>query len=462
MSKFQPVIRQPLVVGVIAFLAVVVVAAVVVPIVIVTGSHAPAARSPVAASSAPSSSAAGAAGAWKVGSREVPQYDHGIDSWVVGDTLVAVNDTSAVAYSRADGRQVWQVGPPSGHFCGASTAVVDNRVAVGFGDLCSSAALLDLGTGKLLWHKPMPITSSASPSEHILDEQAVLEIVGGTVVVAHEGNLIGLDAATGAVRWSEDTPPADGKVYTNCRAMDGLPRNGAFALLSTCESVQSYEDRFVAVLVDPASGKPRQQNEFVKSDSYLAPSWLSASPPIVCLNDTENGSYVFLDDAFKPVATVPTGPILTTGLTLSDGFGYNHISHGTSHERSRALVSGTTLVTVTNPQRPNSLVALDVRTGAKLWQTPAPGGGSVMAPLAVEDGEIVTEVAPPDGGPRQQVVKFSLAHGTAVPAGAFSITTSDRNGPDAWTYRFFWADGHVYGIRGDYNSYNDAMVFRLG
>ncbi|MEV6896064.1 TIGR02452 family protein [Amycolatopsis sp. NPDC051372] len=158
----------------------------VVPIVIV-GRSSPA---PAVSPGAPPAAQPAAAGPWCVGTQQVPQYNLGIDSWVVGESLVVVNDQNAVAYALADGTQRWQAAPPSEHFCGAGSVVADNHIAVGFGDLCSSAALLDAGTGNLLWQRPLPITSSASPSEATLDEYAALEIMDTTIVFAHEGGFL--------------------------------------------------------------------------------------------------------------------------------------------------------------------------------------------------------------------------------------------------------------------------------
>lgn len=434
-----------------AFLAAVVIAAIAVPLALNSGTvpgHA------IAVSQA---------GPWQLGSDRVPPYENGIDSWVVGDDLVLVNDTYAVAYARSDGKERWRIPSPSGHFCGASTSVVDNHIAVGYGDLCSSAAVLDVNAGKLLWQRAMPITSSGSPSEAKLDEHAVLEIVGGSVVVVHYQQLLGLDAATGAVRWSEVTPPTDEKVYSNCIPSDGMPRSTDFVLLSHCSAKDSGDDLYVAVAVDPATGKPKQHNEFVKSKSYLTMAWVSASPLVAYLSDASKGVYETLDDSLEPVSTIEAGDALN-GFMGDDGFGYSlsGISNGTSHRRSRALVTGTTMLALTSPQKPNRLAAFDLRTGAKRWEAPAPGGGIVAAPLAVDHGQVIAVVSAGQDSPDQRIVKFSLDTGAVTPVRTVSLRGSGDRRLAPWFCRLFWADGVVFGVRGIYSGQSAALVFRLG
>ena len=434
-----------------AFLAVVVIAAIVVPLAFNSGKvpgHAIAVSQP---------------GPWQLGSDRISPYGNGIDSWVVGDDLVLVNDTYAVAYARSDGKERWRIPSPSGHFCGASTSVVDNHIAVGYGDHCSSAAVLDVNAGKLLWQRAMPITSSGSPSEAKLDEHAVLEIVGGSVVVVHYQQLLGLDAATGAVRWSEVTPPTDEKVYSNCIPSDGMRRSADFVLLSHCSAKDSGNNLYVAVAVDPATGKTKQHNEFVKSTSYLTMAWVSTSPLVAYLSDASKGLYETLDDSLEPVSTIEAGDALN-GFLGDDGFGYSlsGISNGTSHRRSRALVTGTTMIALTSPQKPNRLAAFDLRTGAKRWDAPAPGGGIVAAPLAVDNGQVIAVVSAGQDSPDQHIVKFALDTGAVTPVRTVSLTGSGDRRLAPWFCRLFWADGVVFGVRGIYSGQSTALVFRLG
>ncbi|MER6762583.1 hypothetical protein ABT279_06545 [Amycolatopsis sp. NPDC000673] len=137
--------------------------------------------------------------------------------------------------------------------------------------------------------------------------------------------MLGLDVATGTVRWSEVTPPTDEKVHSNCIPSDGMPRRADFVLLSHCSAKDSGDDGF--------------------------------------------------------------------------GYSLSGVSNGTSHRRSRALVTGTTMIALTSPQKPNRLAAFDLRTGAKRWEAPAPGGGIVAAPLRVEGGQVIAVVSAGQTGP---------------------------------------------------------------
>lgn len=407
--------------------------------------------------------AAQAGSKWRHGAADMPSYDEGVAAWTADDLFVVLNDEHVSAYAQADGALRWRIKPPEGVFCGAGTAVVQNRVAVAYGGGCAVAALLDFGMGSFVWQQPFKTPQyDDKPAK-----SASLEIIEDTVVVTQSFGMAGLEEATGRTKWSKPTPPDTPEKGLHCRAKDAMPQGRAVALLVTC--LNSYPEFDLAIVAVDVAGAVTKEKTLVKPipTTTIVPAWVSTTPPVIFLDDADDESaYLMLDDTFTPTARVEAGNY-ETGLARPQMDFNGDDASGSLHSRMRALVTDGLLVTVTGvaPALPSSIVAFDLKNGEKKWETPAAEGDRFMAPVAVDNGEIIAEVAPPDDdeGP-QQVVRVKPADGALTVVGTYQMDDDPKTKGISLIafYEFFWAGGVMFAAKGDYNQYAGALVCRFG
>ncbi len=436
------------------------VAAVAITTAAVVVSRTPVSGTPMAVGTGGADASAGLK--WQHGAKDTPSYDEGVAAWTAGDLFVVLNDAHVSAYAQSDGALRWRIESPDEVFCGAGTAVVGNRVAVAYGGGCAVAALLDFGTGEFVWQQPFSTPQHDKPAR-----SASLEIIDDTVMVTQTYGMAGLELATGLTKWSKPTPPDTPEKGWHCRAKDALPQGRAVALVVTCLSSEPKLDLAI-VAVDPTGAVVREKTlvEPIAAGTII-PAWVSTTPPVVFLDDIDDDSaYLILDDTFTPTAKIEAGNY-ETGLARPQMDFNGDDASGSLHNRMRALVTDGLLVTVTGvaPALPSSIIGFDLKTGAKKWETPTTDGRRFMAPVAVDNGEIIAEVAPPDNDPGpQQVVRVKPTDGTLAVVGTYQLDSDPKNKGLSLIafHEFFWVDGVMFSAKGDYGQYEGNLVCRFG
>jgi outer membrane protein assembly factor BamB len=440
----------------IPLVVVVVAAAVVVPIALTGGDDG---GSPAAAPPASSAPPAVKTEKWQLSAykKDVPEYHDGLASWLVDDAIVVVRDKYVASFARANGKQNWLTEVPDGQnrFCGASAVPADGKIALGFGDekTCENATVLDLKDGKLGWQQPLKVPQKLAGTSP--PEVAVLQIVGDVVFVGQEEGIAGLDLATGTQKWAK-TLIRQVDNEDPCSAADLMPKDGKIVLVMTC----LIGDHGLSLLsVDPATGNVELEESLPRTAQMLVGiGILSLKPLVVYSSDGTKGVYQVFDDQLKVTSTIDGGTSHEPdGLAGADGMGFGVDASGTEHNGGRAVVTDDTMYTVTTPQAGtvNALVAVDLKSGQRKWEAKIPDG-TVMTPIAVENGQVITEVAPVDKKGPQRVVKVAVGDGAVTPYAEVKIKNDDRDdfGPTAGHYRYYWAEDRVYAVSGRFPQYS--------
>ncbi len=441
----------------IPLVVVVVAAAVVIPIALTGGDPAPG----PAAQQPPSSSAPVAQKVkWRLSGLEgdVPEYKQGVTTWLYEDTLVVVRDKYVAAFTRADGKQRWLTEVPDGkRACGASVEPVDGKIAFAYGEekTCDNAAVLDLKDGKLGWRQPLEVPQKLQGDRP--PKSAILQIAGDAVFVTQGEGMAALDLATGTKKWAKTHMRAPDRADDpTCAGEDAVPKDGKIVVVMTCLT----GDYGLSMLrVDASTGNIEVAEDLPKESSSLGDvGVISVKPLLVYGKTTDTGTYFLFGDDLKLQSKIDGGdPFTPDGLTGADGQGFDHDASGTEHLVSPALVTEEVLYTITMPQAGtvNALVAVDLKTGQRKWSAKVPEG-TVMAPLAIEDGQVITEVAPVERTGPQRVVKVAVADGAVTPMVEAQIENADndKNGPISGLYRYLWADSRVYAVSGRFPKFS--------
>ncbi|WP_083255198.1 PQQ-binding-like beta-propeller repeat protein [Amycolatopsis orientalis] len=440
----------------IPLIVVVVAAAVVIPIALAGGAK------PREQAAQPPSTSAPAANKvkWRLSGLEgdVPEYKQGVATWLYEDTLVVVRDKYVAAFTRANGERRWLTEVPAGkRACGASVEPVDGKIAFAYGEekTCDNAALIDLKDGKLGWQQPMEVPQKLKGDRP--PKSAILQIAGDAVFVTQGEGMASLDLATGAPKWAKThTREPDQADDPTCAGQDAVPRDGKIIVAMTC---LTGEYGLSMLRVDASTGNIEVAEHQPKESSSLGNvGIISAKPLLVYGKTTDTGTYFRFGDDLKLASKIDGGdPFTPDGLTGADGQGFDSDASGTEHLVSPALVTEEVLYTITMPQAGtvNALVAVDLKTGQRKWSAKVPEG-TVMAPLAIEDGQVITEVAPVTRTGPQRVVKVAVADGAVTPMVEAPIENADndKNGPIAGLYRNLWADGRVYAVSGRFPKFS--------
>jgi outer membrane protein assembly factor BamB len=445
-------------------LVVVVAAAIVVPIVLTSGSDsgaAPAAGPSSGAVEQPESKN------WQV-HLDRPRYEKGLGSWEAGETVVVAHEGTVTAFAKTDGKQVWQAKPPgdAGKFCGASTKVVDDQVAVAFGKeldergdaVCKFAALLNLKSGQFGWQQPMEVPQSVSPEK--VRTGAALEIMGDVVVVGQQYGTVGLDLATGKQRWAKPVVKPTGNDQGHSSIFGMRPAGQSLVV-----SIGGFltDPAITFALLDPASGALSQGVDVSSKDTsnrFSNPRLVSADPPVALVSRGSGAVYLVMDDKFAKGTVIDTGALGGPDSLQADGMGVD--ATNTRQAGGRFLISGGLFVTVTTVplNGTNKLVAYDVTSGVKKWERPIPDGKAVM-PLAVQDGSVVTLVSPAVSKGDQRIARFSLADGSPGPVVSYPLATKSGNAPQTQQFQYFWHDERLWALRGPANEF-DLDAFSIG
>ncbi|QXV60188.1 PQQ-binding-like beta-propeller repeat protein [Amycolatopsis sp. TNS106] len=399
---------------------------------------------------------------WELsGAKDVPEYKHGITTWLHEDDLVVVRDKYVAAFTRADGKQRWLAEAPDGKiFCGTGVEPVEGKIVLAFGKAkagsedgsCDNATVLDLRDGKLGWQVPMAIPQKM-PDRVVSVEAVVTQIMGDVVFVTADQGYAALDLATGAIKWAKTfSRKADGE--DTCAGHDMLPRDRKAVVAVSCLT----GDFSVTVMqIDPATGNVELEDSVPHSGySISGIGLLSVKPVLAYGSNTEESAYFVFGDDLKFKSKIDGGkPNSEEELdgTTSQGFGLS--ASGTEHHPSAIIVEGDTFYTPTRTigGQVNALVAVELSTGRRKWTASVPEG-TIQAPIKIVDGQILAQVGPVHNTGPQRTVKIAVADGKVTPFLEAQIRNSeqDETGPIPGFFRYLWADDRVYAVAGRWSN----------
>lgn len=129
---------------------------------------------------------------------------------VSGNIIVASATNSIAAFDAISGKQLWSFSSPQKYVLFSGPAIAGNEVVASTAWGGAATYALDIASGKLLWQRDWGTSFSSYGG--------ALPTGAGTVVIGlanqteppcSHGEIVALDAATGATRWQHDTA-ADG------------------------------------------------------------------------------------------------------------------------------------------------------------------------------------------------------------------------------------------------------------
>ncbi|ONI79452.1 hypothetical protein ALI144C_26980 [Actinosynnema sp. ALI-1.44] len=380
----------------------------------------------------------------------MPAWGNLLHAWAYRDSLIVATDGYVISYSRASGAQQWAVEPPTDVagvplFCGATPTVVGGRIALAYGSEthdrfvdCTHAAVVDVDTGKLGWH-----TAIGDPREGIngAPNEAYLDIHGDLLHV-------GWDDFLSTHRMSDGVQQSKIALRHDTGRCSVLSMT-SLHLVARCLG-PGLPDLSIASV--SATGRLTTVKDHAKATAGLAimaGRLVSTSPPILWVLDNETAGvadYLVLSPTFE-VAHRITG----TGSDLAmTSLGPPNTEGGI--RQFRTLVVDQTLVTVTVPYPggPNRVVAYDLATGQRRWESHAENARIVM-PVAVEGSTVVMAA---DVG----LIRFSLTDGSV----ASIIPSPPHDGTSVLEdYRFVWADGRAYAIHNGHSTFL-PLIYTMG
>ncbi|HEX4829708.1 MAG TPA: PQQ-binding-like beta-propeller repeat protein [Trebonia sp.] len=288
--------------------------------------------------------------------------------WTTGDSLVRIRADQVASYAAATGRARWTLAVPGTDTACAASAnpgapgasvpaagVTAGVGLVGYGQgesTCDHVMAVDLATGRQLWTEQIQDPYSGN------DPAGTLAVSGPAAVVLTAGGLAGVDARTGAQRWTLPAP-------SNECAFQQLAASG-----TSLVAVAACDASYYVVAVDPATGKKAWQSRVSEtSDSYQF-EILSARPVVV--NDGVPGPRETSQVRVFSAAGAMTASFSVSGLTVDgqDTSLDTDPSHGFG---APDVVAGGLLVGPTEASDGKSaLVAFRLSDGRRQWLVPTP------------------------------------------------------------------------------------------
>ncbi|MEU1436132.1 PQQ-binding-like beta-propeller repeat protein [Streptomyces sp. NPDC005786] len=317
-------------------------------------------------------------------------------SWLTDKAYVKTGVNEIVAYDPAKGTKLWSI-PLTGQLCAASrhmskdfkTAIVfeeAKRSATTKYSSCNQVGALDLGTGKLMWNKP--VTASTGGDRPVRFDEVT---VSGSTVAA--GGLEGgaaFDLNTGAERWKP-------KVSTDGCYDKGYGGGEALAVVRKCGT---YDDpQLIIQALNPTSGAPISSYKMPPGVEYA--SIVSTKPLVVAadVGDTA-GDGSGISDFFSIDAA--SGKLITR--IAADGEKYAASCRSTEVESCQHLAVGNNRVYVPTEEhegasddygRTNEIVSFDLTTGKPTSDRADAGERYTMFPLRMDGGNLIAYKEPP-------------------------------------------------------------------
>lgn len=371
-----------------------------------------------------------------------------LDAYIAGDVLVRTTSAGVTAYGLDDGEQAWEFKPPSGQqLCTISPSAPGNTAVVAYGPpskgentatatgrQCTEAAAIDVRSGKRVWKAALQRGST-----YQVPVSASAAVIQGVAVVSN-GRVTAFDLKTGKQRWT--IGPADaGK----CRSGDALASDKVLLATVDCIGKDMSELDDMLVSLAPADGKGLWKAPLKNDKGAFPPSLLSASPPVIRLeNEPQKPEIGVVDDQGKnprvfPVADrngtgvrVPHAP-LTGSLLASDN----------GHKRYPVAVNGTTLIGFDGK---SNVVGMDLTSGKMAWQKSL-GEGATGAFVAGTDKVTVYTYSEPEA--QEWLSTVDPAKGTVTKGAVVRSVDGDAKDDDSFA-------SHVQ--HGLYLTSGDALV----
>lgn len=389
-----------------------------------------------------------------------PQYD-AMGTVTYGNELVITADTGVYAYERGNGRLLWTVRPPANGstgdaFCGSGQNAVNGKLSVGFGKQtdpehhilnCTSAGLIDLRSGKMLWTRQIP-TAAMLKADPLNTNGMLTEISGNTVMTTWNGVGAAFSVTDGHRLWMQsyssefrDLAVANGTFYGLFVAVAPMPGQAPMALDGISPASGDVTSRLHMTGQMTRTGTPAEGAIVATSPMTLLVSEIS---------DNDNASYVVLDRTRRHIARVmPAGAQFPgNGHHVLDGMKVG--GNSASHPYIKVVVGGGMLIAVSYPtaaQSQDRLVGYDLSTGAKRWSA-TPRGVKMIAPVAVDGSTVIAVGSTNAGLGNATLVRVSLTSGQVL------SSTPRPTGQDPMqgfigNYHFTWSDGRAYAVDWD-------------
>jgi outer membrane protein assembly factor BamB len=283
-----------------------------------------------------------------------------VGAWADAGSLVRVRVDQVVSYDGATGRPQWTLPVPGIDVaCSAST----NTGSDGAGTIglvmygpdsasCDHVMAVDLATGQQAWAAPVQGHASGDPAP------GVLGVAGGTAVVLTDGSITGLDARTGAKRWT---------LTSQCDLQQLYASGGSAVALAACPRA-SYD----VISIDPATGKAAWQYHVTEPTDDYHFQLLSANPVVVSdeLTGPRGRTVVRVfgrggaATATFPVSGIPdpgAGGLLTLNTAPTGGLGVPAV-----------ITDGALVGIASDNDGDSALVSFALSSGKRQWLVPLP------------------------------------------------------------------------------------------
>ncbi len=163
--------------------------------------------------------------------------------WFQGNDVIKQSTTEVTAYDLTSGSRHWSVPTPAGRTCDAAEGSVSDKIAVQYGIRCENVMVIDISTGKLLWHKPLPSNSTSAYEFDDMD----MAISGNTVAMSWDDRTVSFVATTGASGWHSGSGDT-------CQDA-GFAGGAQMVEVYKCGFADSAP--YHVALIDPATGKAK-------------------------------------------------------------------------------------------------------------------------------------------------------------------------------------------------------------
>jgi len=339
-----------------------------------------------------------------------------VGSWLVDSKTIVRGDTGALkAYDAQSGTASWtfQVPGQGSAICAMSQLAIAKIGLVQYGPNgnCSTVAALSTDTGKQVWSTQL----SAAPGSP-----------AGTVPqMSFGGNVVAGQVGTSVTVWSA----ADGKQLWTVNLATAKPAcqlyqlgvKGAYVTL-----VENCGAGTVVAMKDSHTGRDLWQTPLPKEglDGSQITLVQAAFPTIVHVSSQAVDNYYSFDAKGKAQT-----PIKGEGdygkLDLNVG------PQGQQHPLAHIL-DNTFVAPTADKDAKASLVAFDLVSGNKLWQSPAAAAGPVT--VAAVDPTKVTVFDGGSAGSPARLLEYATNGGAPISLGTIGTLGTDWSGPAAAAY----------------------------
>lgn len=320
-----------------------------------------------------------------------------VGSWVNGNSLIRVRVDQAVSYDAATGQPRWTLQIPGIDVaCSVSGNTTGDVGLIGYGSdstTCDHVMAVDVATGRQLWADPVqnPYHGNSSTGG--------LAVAGGTGIVLTDYGIAGVDARSGAQKWTLSAP-------AGCNFQQ-LAASGDSAIAeAACES------GFSVVSINPATGKAAWQYHVTEPSASYQFQILSVSP--VVINDKLIGPRgTSMVRVFGPGGSV-TSTFPVSGIPLHGGT--VALSTASTHGFSAPVVVADGMVVgVTDVNGGGDAIAgYQISTGQRQWLVDTP---DEVHDVAVTGSELVYV---DESDPAYSLEELDVATGKVRSLGYFS------------------------------------------